>query len=161
MARFVSSELPDDLYRRLAGEELEKHAGKVILVLTVDAEGWPHPALLSYLEVVARDRRSIRFATYAESGTSRNLRRNGILTLAVVDARVAYYVKGKVRELAPRLTSLPHSSKMELRVEQVLSDEADPAVEGGGYLSSGMTYASPDPAGDLRRAREVLRELLE
>src|SRR5438093_10569553 len=138
MARFISSELPDDLYRRLAGEELEKHAGMVMLVLTVDAEGWPHPALLSYLEAVARDRRSIRFAAYAESGTSRNLRRNRILTLAVVDARVAYYVKGRVRELAPRLTSLPHSSKVELRVEQVLADEADPAVEGGAYLASAM-----------------------
>ncbi len=161
MAKLVSSELPDDLYRRLEGRDLGACADKVILLFTVDAEGWPHPAMLSYFEVVAKDRRNIRLATYKGSHTTRNMRHNGKLTLVIVDERTAYYIKGTVAELSPELHCSPHNAKLNLRVEQVLADQADEQLEPGAYVASGIIYQNPNRAAEQAKAVEVLRELLE
>ena len=77
MSRVVGSELPPDLLARLSGRDLEALATKVVQIVTVDAQGWAHPALLSYFELVASDATHIRCATYANSTTSGNLRRSG------------------------------------------------------------------------------------
>ncbi len=160
MAHFISNELSDDLYRRLAGNDLETCAEKVILICTVDANGWPHPAILSYFEVIAKDRRDIRLATYKNSNTTENMRRNGKLTVLVIDERVAYYIKGRVEELGA-MNSSPHNSKLHLRVEQVLADDADQHMEAGMYVTSGITYKTPNLAAERQKAKEILRELLE
>ena len=161
MARFISKELPDDLYRRLSGEDLEACAEKVILISTVDANGWPHPAMLSFFEVVAKDRRNIRLAPYKDSGSTENMRRNGKLTISIIDERVVYYVKGSVEELQREMSCSPHTSKLNLRVEQVLVDQANEQLEAEAYVASGVTYTNPHLAAELSRARGVLRELLE
>ena len=70
MSRALGNELPDDLFHALWSEDAGRQTGKVIVVSTVDAEGWAHPALLSYREVGARDRTSLRVVTYAESRTT-------------------------------------------------------------------------------------------
>ncbi len=161
MTKFVSNELPDDLYGRLRGEDLEACAEKAILICTMDASGWPHPAMLSYFEVIARDRRNIRLATYKHSTTTNNMRRNGKLTILIIDERVAYYIKGRVEELRDAMNCSPHNSKLNLQVEQVLADEADRHLEAGAYVTSGVTYKNPNLAAEQLKAREVLRELLE
>jgi Pyridoxamine 5'-phosphate oxidase len=161
LAHFVSKELPDDLYRRLEGNDLDACAEKVILVCTVDANGWPHPAMLSYFEVIAKDHRNIRLATYKDSATTQNMRRNGMLTVLVIDARVAYYIKGHVEELREAMNSAPHNSKLNLRVEQVLSDNADQSLEAGAYVAGGITYKNPNLAVERQKAKEILRELWE
>ena len=161
MAKFVSRELPEDLYRRLDGEHLEACAEKVIPICTVDAQGWPHPALLSYFEVVAKDRRNIRLATYKDSTTTNNMRHNGKLTILILDERVAYYIKGNVQELRPEMKCSPHNSKLNLSVEQVFTDHADEQFEPGAYLSGGVTYFNPNRALEQQKAVELLRELRE
>ena len=77
MSKLVGDELPNDLYQRLLGNDLEQSAEKVILLATVDESGWPHLAMLSYFEVVAKDQRNLRLATYNRSRTTRNMRANG------------------------------------------------------------------------------------
>ena len=77
MSKLVGVQLPDDLYQRLLGNDLEQNAEKVILLATVDEGGWPHLAMLSYLEVIAKDQRNLRLATYNSSRTTRNMRANG------------------------------------------------------------------------------------
>src|SRR5262245_53297245 len=119
MSRSLGSELPADMLDRLSGRDLEAVASKVIQIFTVDAQGWPHPALLSYFEVVAIDSRRIRLATYGSSTTSSNMRRSGKVTLVVVDTRVACYVKGTAFELKPALASTSWNAAFECRVEQV------------------------------------------
>ena len=157
MTRFVGDHLPEDLYQRLAGRHLSAHAEKAILVCTVDAGGWPHPALLSYFEVVAKDERNIRLATYKDSSTTNNMRRNGKLTILIVDKRIAYYLKGTAEELVREMNSSPHNSKLNFRLEQVLADEANEEYEPGVYLTSGVTYKrSADP----HQARALIEELL-
>jgi hypothetical protein len=160
LAHFLGSELPDDLYRRLEGKDLEACAEKAILICTVDHNGWPHPAMLSYFELIAKDRGNIRLATYRDSTTTANMRRNGKLTVLVIDERVAYYIKGRVEELGA-MNSSPHNSKLHLRVEQVLADDADQHMEAGMYVTSGITYKTPNLAAERQKAKEILRELLE
>ena len=99
MSTHVGDQLPDDLFRALGGDDLAGVADRVVVVSTVDERGFPHQALLSYFEVVALNRRTIRLATYAESRTTGNARRDGKLTLVFVDAEFVYYVKGVVRQL--------------------------------------------------------------
>lgn len=157
MSKLIGSKLPEDLYRRLTGADLSGCAEKAILVCTVDPQGLPHPAILSYFEVVARDMNTLRIATYKDSSTTRNMRHNGKLTIVIVDERLAYYIKGMVRELAPEMSCSPHNSKLELRVQQVLADEANEEFEPGAYISSGVTYKRP---WNQLQADRLLKELL-
>lgn len=160
MAELIGDKLTDDLWRRLEGADLKVCAEKVILVSTVDAHGWPHPAMLSYLEVVAKDRSNIRIAAYKESTTTNNLRRNGRCTLLIIDERAAYYIKGRVEELKPEMRCAPHNSMLNLRVDQVLSDQADERLESGVQVAGGITYEDPNIGARLQNARAVLEELL-
>jgi hypothetical protein len=99
MSKLIGNTLSADLYQRLSGKNLEAHAETAILICTVDAHGWPHPAVLSYFEVLARDDRNVRLALYGNSSSAANVRRNGKLTILVYDERAAYYIKGAVEEL--------------------------------------------------------------
>jgi len=161
MSRPLGSELPLDLLERLSGRDLEGVAEKVIQIFTVDAKGWPHAALLSYFEVVAKDAQRIRTATYAASTTTANLRRTGKVTLVIIDRRVAYYVKATATELRASMIATDWNAAMECRVEQVSIDEPNEELEPGAYVSSGITYVNPNRPAEMARARLVLQELLE
>jgi hypothetical protein len=158
VSKLVGDSLPDDLYRRLAGNDLQGCAEKAILICSVDTNGFAHPAMLSYFEVVAKDVRNIRLATYKGSSTSGNMRRNGRLTILILDARTAYYIKGAVEELAAKMRCSPQNSKFNLHVEQVLADQTDDEFEPGAYLITGVTCKrSTEPP----LAKEMLAELLD
>jgi hypothetical protein len=161
VSRVVGTELPSNLLARLSGRELEPVASKVIQIVTVDAAGWPHPAFLSYFEVVAKDPARIRLATYSTSSTSGNMRRDGKVTLMIIDRHVACYVKGRARELAPSMRAAEWNAMFECRIEQVSIDESNPEIEPGAYVASGVTYYNPQRAVEMERARAVLAELLE
>jgi hypothetical protein len=153
--RSAGRELTDDLFRRLCGKFVEEHANHVVLIHTIDENGWPHPAILSYFEVAAKDRRNVRLATYKTSRTTENIRRTGKVTLSVFDERVTYYIKGTAAEIAREMRSAAHNCKLNLAVAEVLVDQADPVLEPGAYISSGITYANPNPP-----PLSVLQELL-
>ena len=154
MPKSAGRELTDDLFRRLCGKFVDEHASQVILIHTVDENGWPHPAILSYFEVAATDRHNIRLATYKTSRTTRNIRRTGKVTLSIFDERVVYYIKGTA-EIAGNMRSATHNARINVGVEEVLIDQADPMLEPGAYITAGITCANPNPP-----ARAVLKELL-
>jgi hypothetical protein len=160
MSKLVGDQLPDDLYQRLLGNDLEQNAEKVILLATVDDGGWPHLAMLSYFEVIAKDPRNLRLATYNDSGTTRNMRANGKATISIIDRRSVYYIKGKVEEIARAMGSAPQNSKLHFRVEQVLADAANEEFEPGAYVASGVTFKSPGRMQQLQTGRQTLGELL-
>ena len=160
MSKLVGDQLPDDLYQRLLGNDLEQSAEKVILLATVDEGGWPHLAMLSYFEVIAKDQRNLRLATYNGSRTTRNMRANGKATISIIDERTVYYIKGKVEEIARAMVLAPQNSKLHFRVEQVLADAANEEFEPGAYVVSGVTYKSPGRVQQLQGARKILGELL-
>jgi hypothetical protein len=159
VSTLIGSELPEALAARLAGEALEAVADRVILVFTVDERGWPHPAMLSYFEVVAVDRRTLRLATYTDSRTTENMRRRGKVTLVLVEEGAAFYIKGTATELAARMAASPENAKLNVRIEAVLVDRPDPRYEPEAVIASGIVYHDPQRAKQLEKARRVVAEL--
>jgi hypothetical protein len=160
MTRLVGSELTEDLVQRFSAEALERYARNVVLIITEGEDGWPHPAMLSHFEIVARDTRNLRLATYTDSRTTGNMRRTGQLTIVVVDEGLAYYLKGSVEELRPQMKSAPHNALFNFQVDQVLADDADVEREGQVAITSGMTYSDPNMDKKIAGSGAVFEEML-
>ncbi len=140
MSREVGPQLPDDLYRILADEPPETQRGRAIVLLTVDPSGYAHPALLSYREVGARSRETLRVVVYAGSNTTTNLRANALATVLFVDERFVYYVKGKAQEIPAHCTGADaHFATFDVAITSALAD-APRADEAGAHLTSGITF---------------------
>lgn len=157
MSTIIGNRLPDVLLKKLSGRNIQSVAEKAIPVCTVDSAGWPHPAMLSYFEIVAPDAENLRLAIYKDSSTASSIRRNGKLTILFVDERMAYYVKGTASEMARQMSSTPYNSKFNFHVEQVLADAANEEFEPGVYITSGITYRRPVMP---ENAEAMLKELL-
>src|SRR5690242_19982947 len=132
--------LSDDLYRRLSGADVDAYATQAIVICTTDGEGWPHPAMLSYYEVAAVDRETLRLAVYNGSQTCRNMRERGKATLIVVDDHLACYIRGSVAETDPQMATAPYNALLTMRVEHVKFDKAPEDLEPGAFITSGITY---------------------
>ena len=145
MSKDIGTELPDDLFDALWNEDVSGQTGKAIVITTVDGEGWPHPALLSFREVGARDRGTIRLVTYADSNTTGNMRANGRVTVVFADERMTYYVKGTTKEIpAARAGTSSRFVTLDVRIKQILADFVG-ADEAGARITSGITFAGrPD-----------------
>ncbi len=143
MSEDIGNELPDDLFDALWNEDASGERGRAILIATVDVNGWPHPALLSFREVGARDRRTIRLVTHSGSTTTRNMRDNGKVTVVFVDERMTYYVKGEAKEVPAHLAGAgPDFAVMDARITQALRDAAG-SDEAGAYITCGITFHNP------------------
>ena len=147
MSDDIGRELPPDLFDTLWNEDVTTERGRAILIITTDANGWPHPALLSFREVGARDPNTIRVVTYNGSTTTRNMRDNGMITIAFVDERMTYYVKGTAKEIPPHLVgSSEYFATMDVQITQILKDFTGEDEEGA-YITSGITFHNPWPTG--------------
>ena len=143
MSDDIGKELPDDLFDALWNEDVTGRRGRAILITTADSNGWPHPALLSFREVGARDRNTVRLVTFNGSTTTRNMRENGKVTVIFVDERMTYYVKGAAKEIpAHRVGAGPHFATMDVTITQVLRDFTG-ADEAGAHITSGITFHNP------------------
>ena len=126
----------------------KNYSNKVILIHTVDENGWPHPAILSYFEVAAKDRRNIQLATYKDSNTTQNIRRTGKVTLSIFDERVTYYIKGTASEAAHEMRCrCPIIPNCKCSWNKSWVDYADPEREPGAYITGGITYVNPNSPG--------------
>jgi hypothetical protein len=135
MSQLLGKELTPALFQRLGGTEIEAHEGKIIPIFTIDDAGWVHPALLSYYEVVAKDRMTLDMALWKNSSTANNLRRSGKVTLMVSDHAVNCYLKGAVKQLQFEMTGAVPVSRFRVTLEQVIEDQ-----EANAEISTGMTY---------------------
>lgn len=140
MARAAGNTLPHVLLELLSGRDLPGRMGQAILITTTDPQGWPHPALLSFGEVVAVDPRHLRLAAYRTSGTSGNLRRSGKLTLCFIDAGMAYYVKTVAEQQQDPMEGFAQLTRFEATVEAVLMDQAREDLESEARLTGGITF---------------------
>jgi hypothetical protein len=156
MSQILGKELTEVLWGRLSGENVELHEGKIIPIFTIDENGWPHPALLSYYEMVAKDKFTIDMALWKESSTAENLRRTGKVTLMMSDTGVNYYLKGRVRQLEYELPGAGPVSRFRMTVEQVIEDQ-----EANAEITTGMTYRRMTAREPNDFAAKVLRLLRE
>jgi hypothetical protein len=156
MSRILGKQLTDALLQRLSGAAVASHEGKIIPIFTLDEAGWPHPALLSYYEVVAKNPSTLEMAIWKDSSTANNLRRMGKISLMIADNGVNFYIKGSVKELEKEMTGAPPVSRFQIAVEQLLEDQ-----EPNAQITSGMTYTRAKERDSNDFSAKVLRILRE
>lgn len=154
MSQLLGTELTEELFERLKGIDVGSKAGKAIILVSVDEAGWAHPAMLSYYEVVARDRSRIDLAIGKGSTTARNLRRTGKITLLITDRGMNYYLKGGVREIRESMEGVSFMSLFRVELERLLEDqEPDTAI------TSGVTFSRPQKKEASELAEKIFAEL--
>jgi hypothetical protein len=140
----ASPALPSAVARYLDGADLLKKT-QALRLSTIDAEGWPHAALLSAGDMVAMPNGRIRFALFKQSGTVANLARDGRLTLTLS-------LDGGMCELRMRAHRLNHSSPQvplaffEAEIEAVRNHGAPYAT-----VTEGVTFSLHDSEAVLPR----------
>src|SRR5688572_6594915 len=122
MSRFVADHLPDNVVACLSSATALERLEHAIVICTVDEHGWPHPAMLSTLEIVAKDASNVRVATHVSSRSTRNLKANGMLSIILADETAVYYIKGDALLLAAAMSAAPQKAKFNVRVDSVLQD---------------------------------------
>jgi hypothetical protein len=159
MSKRLEPILPDHLFHLLNGEHLREQLNKVVLLITLDEKGWPYAAMLSYLEVIALDRANLRLAPWNNSTTTANIRRNGKVTLLVVEEGLADYIQGTATELCRDLEGFAGMAKINVRIESLLEDKALD-YEGAARISTGVRFENPQmDAAYIERGRRVLAAL--
>ena len=151
MSRSLGPALPADLLCALSQSDLAARLGRALPLVTVDAEGRPHPMLCSYVELLAVDVRTIRAAIAAGSGSARNLESGRGATLLMVEPERTVYVKCRA---AGSPLFAPPLARFTLRVEDVLEDMAA-EWEGGARITGGIAY-SPAPSLDAPEIQDTL-----
>ena len=144
MSRSLGPQLPPALLDRFSQRDLASRLGVAVPFVTVDADGRPHPMLLSYLEIRAHDAGSVGIVMLARSQSARNLTARTTATVILVEPDATFYVK--LRAIDGPLP-VPGGESFDLgyfllAVEDVLEDAAA-EWEGGMRITSAVTYAPP------------------
>ena len=140
MSRVVGPTLTPLLHDRLSQRDLPGRLGAALPLVTKDAEGRPHPMMVSYLELRAYDASSIGLVIHARSDSAENLTARDVATLIVAEADVVAYVK--VRRLDGPLAVVedPRLAYFLLAVEEVREDRASPE-EADARIVAGLRFA--------------------
>ena len=157
MARPLGPRMSAPLVGRLSQRDLERRLGVALPLVTVDAEGRPHPMLLSYLEVRAYDSGTLGLVIQARSTSARNLIERGAATLLILEPDAVIYIKTRVVDGPLDVAGTEALGYFLLEVEDVLEDVAAD-WEGGMRITGSVTYAPP-PALDEAWARATLAAL--
>jgi hypothetical protein len=159
VTRALGPSLPPALVERFAQRDLASRLGIVLPFVTVDADGRPHPMLLSYLELRAYDSGTVGLVIDARSRSARNLVERHAGTLLVIERDATVYVKLRLVD-----GPLPIDQASEfglgyfvLAVDEVLEDSAA-EWEAGMRITHALAYA-PAPTLDEPWARATLAAL--
>lgn len=135
MSREIGSLLPPEILREVTRLQPRLQA---VPLTTVDDRGFPHVALLSYLEFFVQSGH-LHLYLSATSRSAEFLRRRGICTLIFVEESFAYYVKARGRELGIHTGQ----ALFRLVIESVLED-TPAGDEADARLLSGIRFARSD-----------------
>jgi hypothetical protein len=155
MPTSLGPRLPAKLEKLFAGTDLASGIGETFLLLTVDADGWPHMAMLSVGELLAADPGTLRAGLWLHSTATRNLTREGRGLLALVQDGAGYYLRCRASR-GPDL-DLSEDGRLAyfaLHIEDVQEDAVSYAV-----LTSGMTFRLHEPEAVLRRWEHTIAAL--
>jgi len=125
----------------------------VVVVHSIDEQGFPHPALLSEFEVLALAPGRLLLAAGHSSTTAANIRHRQRVTLSAIEPEGVYYIKALLRG---EKVSQGHSGFLELEVAAVLLDEAR-EEETGTRLLTGLRFSADRKA--ISYFEEVFRAL--
>jgi hypothetical protein len=151
VSRQLEPVIPPVLRTLLDREDLAAAEGFTMLLVTVTRDGWPHTAMLSVGEVVARDDASLGFALWPGSTATRNLTPTGRGTLGAVVDGVSYAVRLDFARAGEIETALAgRLARFTARVSGASADEAPYAV-----LESGVRFRLKEPESVLARWGEL------
>jgi hypothetical protein len=148
----TSRTIPDGVARYLDGTELLTKT-QALRLSTVDADGWPHSALLSAGDMVVLPPHRIRMALFPQSRMTFNLEREGRLTITLSLDRGVYELRLHSRRLSHSSRDVPLAF-FEAEVETVHHHVAPYAD-----VTSGVTFALHDPQAVLPRWQRQIAAL--
>ena len=161
MTRSLGGALTPALVDRFSQRDVARRLGTALPFVTVDPGGWPHPMLLSYLELRAYDTGTVGLVIGARTRSARNLAERGTGTLLAIEPDMTVYVKLRTVDGPLEVAGAAdyQLGYFLLAVEEVLEDAAAD-WEGGMGITSPLCYA-PAPSLDEPWARATLAALAE
>ena len=129
---------------------------RVILVTTVDQDGWPRHLMLSHYEVVAKDQSHLLMLTYVDSKSVKNLLRAGMASLLFLDEEMNYYVRVKCNLSDKKIEEAPTEILFNAEVIDVLEDKY-PTTK----ITSGIKFTGFDPGMTEENRKRVFQKLVE
>ena len=162
MAKWFGDELPDDAFALLNSGDMGSRRNRAVQIITVNADGWPDAGMLSYADIVAKDRKALRLATWGDGECALDLRLNGKLAILVIDQDMAYYIKARAEEITDNRDKLTDINQeggesplafFKVRVEQVFEDKVPTA-----RVLSGVTFEGSEI--EERAHQQILKKLL-
>lgn len=163
MTKLFGNELPEDALEALTPGNPESKKDRAVQMITVNSKGWPDAGMLSYADVIARDRKTLRLATWGDGECANNMRSNGKIALLVIDYDMAYYVTGTASEIRPRVPNLTDVNQeggesplafFEIEVREVYEDRVPTA-----RVLSGVKFEGSEV--EEQAHGKILRQLLE
>ena len=148
----TNGKIPDAVARYLDGTELLTKT-QALRLSTIDADGWPHAALLSAGDMVIVPSGRIRFALFPQSGMTANLEREGRLTVTLSLDGAMCELRLRCRRLVHRAADVPLAF-FEADVETVRQHIAPYA-----RVTGGITFALHDPQAVLPRWQRQIAAL--
>jgi Pyridoxamine 5'-phosphate oxidase len=120
---------------------------------TIDADGWPHAALLSAGDMLALSGGRIRFAIFPQSGMAANLARDGRITISLALDGGMWELRMRARRLQQATPEVPLAC-FEAQVMRVREH-----VEPYAAVTSGVTFILNDPQAVLPRWQRQIAAL--
>ena len=148
MSREIGSRLPAQLI-----EEFSKEIPRLdaIPVISLDHDGFPHIALLSYFEAVFQNQ-TLYFFLNSSSRSTRFLREQPPCALLFVHSNFVYCVKGR----AHRIGDCDSQTLFQVEIESILEDFPS-EEEGQVFLETGIRFSSGQEETERRiRLREKI-----
>ncbi len=156
LAKSLGPRLPEDLAMRLYQPDDTNSRQRVILVTTVDDDGWPRQMMLSHYEIVAKDQSNMFVLTYTDSKSTKNLLRNGLASLLFLDEEMNYYVRVKCAPDGRKIREAESETLFRARVTEVLEDKY-PTTK----ITSGIRFAGFDPGMTAESRKRVFQRLVD
>ena len=154
MPRSLGSGLPPDLARLLDGSDLESKVGATFLLVTADAPGEPHVAMLSVGEVLATGPAEMRLALWPGSHTTANLAATGRALLWALVPPATYRVRLACAARPDLSVGGRPLAAFAATVEEVLDDEVAYA-----RMTQAMSFELTDQHATLERWRATVEAL--
>lgn len=145
--------LPKDVIELLDGDHLEARLTEAMRLSTVDEDGFPHAAQISVGECIAINETVLLVALWPQSTTTKNLNRDGKMTLALV-------IDGCILEIrAHAALKCENQTDLNLSVFHVQIMHVSKHRSAYADVVSGLTFKLHDPEQVLERWREQIRML--
>lgn len=144
MSTSVGDTLPARLVQTLSAEPSPDNEA-VLLLCSVDDQGWPHPAMVGLRELLVVTPSKLRVALYTGTRTLAFLEQRSQATMTHVDESGVVYLKIRATRPPMPLAEIAGYAAVDFDIEQVLVDAADPRREGDVRLLGGIRVARSEP----------------